>query len=519
VVGDWIEEHLVIPDGPQVGQPYLLTDEMWRHLLWSYRLHPNARPEMGSLAFRYYGALLVRPQKWGKDPFMAAQVCAQALGPVRFAGWDASGEPVGQPVPTPWIQCAGNAEEQTDNTFRPVVTMLREGKLAGLPGLDVGETRVNLPSGGRIEPVTASARARQGARLTFATLTEPHLMTASSGGVKLAKTMKRNLAGMDGRWIEGTNAWDPSERSVAQRTYEAKAPGVYIDYRPPRKRVDLDDDAALRAEVAYVYGDSALTAGGWVREERIIADIRDPATGEGDGRRYFLNEIEVGSKDAVDALRWQAQARPDEPLLPGEQVALGFHGSHNRDATSLVAARLHDGRLFHLQSWERPYGLADNATWKVPRSEVDAAVRNAFAAFDVLMLFGTPAHWQEPLEQWAGAYPKRVADIPTNSYMRMDAAVERLVTAHHADELTHDGSETLTRHTLNAALTNGPRRTATDDADPARPDHYQMPVRKNSALSIAAFVAALLACAARGWAVEHGALEQPEPVDLAANIW
>jgi hypothetical protein len=470
---------------------------------------------MGSTAFRYYGTLLVRPQKWGKDPFAAAQVWCQALGEVQFDGWDADGEPVGRPVPTPWIQCAGNAEEQCDNTFRPIVTMGRDGPLANWAGLDVGESRVNLPNGGRIEPVTASARARQGARLTYTTLTESHLMVESSGGLKLGRTLKRNAAGMDGRWLEITNAWDPSELSVAQQTCEAKAPGVYIDYRPPRGRIDLDDDAALKSELAFVYGDSAIQRGGWVRVERIMMDIRDAATGEGEARRYFLNEVSVGSKDAVDALKWAAQARPDELLAPGVQVALGFHGSQTRDATSLVASRVSDGRLFHLRTWERPPHVPATE-WEVPREDVDVAVRDAFKAYDVCVMFATPATWQTEVNVWAGEYEKRVLELWLNSEMRMDQVVERFQTAHRgSDEITHDGSATLTTHALGAALANGKRRASAEERQPGQTDHYQRVVRKSWGTSCSAFLAALLAYEARGWAIEHGALGEKGP----PNLW
>jgi len=514
----WIEDNLIVPDGPRRGAPFILTDEQCRHILWSYRLKPHARADMGSQAFAYYGSLLVRPQKAGKDPLAAAQACAQALGPVRFDGWDAQGEPVGAPMPTPWIQCAANAEDQTVNTFAPIVTMLGEGPVNSTPGLDVGITRINLPSGGRIEPVTAAAKSRLGARITFATFTESGLYTETSGGQNLARTMKRGLAGMDGRWMECTNAWDPSERSVAQQTWESKAPGVFLDYRPPRVHVDLDDDQALRAELLYVYGDAAWENGGWVRVERIMEEVRNPGTGEGEARRFFLNEVTVGSKDAVDTLKWTAQARPNQPLEPDERICLGFHGALSRDATSLCASRLSDGRLYHLRSWEKPYGHTGD--WAVPRAEVNEAVADAFDAYEVVAMMASPHGWQDEINTWAGQYDKvdgetKVLELWLNSEMRMDQLIERFLTAHRGDDLTHDGSDILTSHALGAALANGKRRPAAEERDPGTPENYLRVVKKSHAQSMSAFMGALLAYEARGWAIEHGELAN----QMVPSIW
>jgi hypothetical protein len=514
LVADWMETFLIIPDGFNQGRPFVLTDEQYRHILWTYRLKPNARPEMGSQAFNYYGSLLVRPQKSGKDPLAAAQVCVQGLGPVRFDGWDANGEPVGRPMPTPLIQCAANSEDQVANTFDPIYVMLGEGPLNSTPGLDVGLTRVNLPKGGRIEPVTAAAKSRLGARITYATFTESGLYTESSGGMAMARTMKRGLAGMDGRWMELTNAWDPSERSVAQVTYEAKAPGVYIDYRPPRTRVDLEDDAALRAELAYVYGDSAIEAGGWVRLERIMEDARDKSTGEGEARRFFLNEVTVGSKDAVDPIKWTKQKR-ESVLEQGDVVALGFHGSQTREATSLCAARISDGRLFHLRTWEKPPHVTQGE-WSVPRHEVDEAVTDAFEAYTVTILMASPSTWQDEVNRWEGRYPKQVLEIWLNSEMRMDQIVERFMTAHRGDDhLQHDGNETLTKHALASALANGKRRPSGEERDPGQSEFYQRIVKKSTVQSISAFTAALLAYEARGWAIEHGL----DIIPAAPTLW
>lgn len=515
---DWIETSLIVPDGLRRGDPYVPTPEMARFVVRYYRLRPDARAGQGTRARVYYGAQLRRPQKWGKDPLAAVLHCCEAFAEVVFDGWDERGEPVGRPWPTPWQQCAATAEDQTANTFLPIVTMLRDGPLANTPGLDVGDTRIKLPRGeGWIEPVTASMKARLGARITHASLTEPHLMTETDGGVGLAKAMKRNLAGMSGTWVEVTNAWDPSEQSVAQRTAEAGAPGVLVDSRPPRISVDLTDLLALRTELAYVYGDSAVERGGWVDLDRIAEECADESVGEAEKRRYFLNEVRVGSRDVVDPLHWATLARTDDPLRPGEAITLGFDGSRARDATTLQACRIRDGRQFDLKTWEPPRNPEE--PWTVPRDEVDQAVTDAFEAYQVWYLFGDPNRWGEYFSTWAGKWPtrlngkagSRVVEFPVWAEQRMDEAIERWLTDLATEELTHDGSEGLTRHVLNAALANGKRRPPLEDGGRAPRDHYLKVVKKKSGLLIDRLVAAILARHARAKAIEDGALEQKPP--------
>jgi hypothetical protein len=523
LVGEWIEAYCIVPSGPLVGQPFLLTGEQWDHLLQLYRLRPDAEPGWGSEAFRYVGAQLIRPQKWGKDPLGAANICVQAAGPVRFAGWDAGGEPVGAPVLMPYIQCAATSDAQTANTFRPVVKMFRDGPLSLLPGVDPGDTRVNLEGGGLIEPVTSAAKSRIGQPITWATLTESHLMlpaggdgAASTSGVAMARAMKRNLAGMGGRWHELTNPWDPTEGSAAQLTYESGNPRVLVDYRPPRARVDVTDRDELVREIVYVYGDSAWAAGGWVAEERIADDVQDLArqpNGEGDARRFFLAEITSGSSDAVDAARWNAAARPG-PLVAGELVTLGFDGSASRDDTALWICRVSDGRLFAGRAWSPA-----QHDGRIPAHEVDAAVTDAFAAYRVVYLFADPYLWRDYLNRWAAAWPTRldgkagtrVVEFPTNVETRMDKAVERFLTALSGGELTHDGSPVLTGYAFAAALAKGSKKRGWGDADTVRSGtHYLKLVKKVEGRPIDALVAAMLAYEARGRAVEDGWLT-PKP--------
>lgn len=521
---DWIEENLIIPDGPQRGQPYILTNEMGRHVLHTWRLRPNAmvhpkypRPVDGLV---YYGVQLVRPQKYGKDPLAAAKCAANAFGPVQFDGWDANGDPVGRPVDTPWVQIAATSDEQTANTFRPLYRMLSEGPLADTPGLDIGETRIKLPNGdGWIEPVTAAARSRLGAPITHGSFTEPHLMCERDGGLAMARAMKRNLAGMGGTWGEVTNKWDPSEQSVAQRTAESKAPGVWLDHQrpdlPSLTAAEFEDDAIVLERIVVKYGDSARSAGGWVDEHAILAQIRDPSTGDAEARRYFLDEVTVGERDAVDATRWHALARSGELLAAGEAISLGFDGSRRRDATALKACRISDGRWFEIGTW-----FPDEHGGKIPDALVERAVDDAMNAYEVWFLVADPYLYQTSLDRWAGKYGDNragkpiVIEFPTNVEQRMDKAVDLWETAYRIGEgeFTHDGDPVGTAHALNAALAFGKRKPPREDEHGQSSDRYKKIVKKKQGLLIDNFVAGVLATFGRGLAIEHGALEvQREP--------
>jgi hypothetical protein len=536
LVGEWIEAHCVIPDGYRKGQPYRLTDEMWQFLLRWYRLYEHAAPWPAPDALAYSGAQFRRSQKYGKDPLGAADILAEAFGPTRFDGWDANGEPVGAPYPTPLIVCLGTSEDQTDNTYRPLLEMIRGGPLVDLPGLDAGETRIVLPSGGRVEPVTTSARARLGAPMTFVTITESGLFTLQGGYRRVCGAVKRNVAGMDGRWLELTNAWDPTEGSEAQVTAESGDPRVLVDTVEPHRVDDLTDDDALYAELLRQYGDSARERGGWVNiRGRIIHEVRSARHTEADRRRFFLNECVVGESVFVQPEAWDLQARLEDGLRSGDQVALGFDGSKYRDATALVACRMTDGHLVTIRVWERP--VTAERDWKVPSDEVDRVVRDTLGAYRVTYLYADPYRWQDYLDRWAtlaetGINPggelspvldsadgraPRVVEFPTNVQTRMDKAIERFTTAFAGREITHDGDGYLSRHVKNAVIVKGDRKKARPGEDETLPSHYLKMAKRGDGMWIDAAVAAVLAYEARGQAVEDGLLDVE--YDMLQSFW
>jgi hypothetical protein len=147
--------------------------------------------------------------------------CAEALGPVRFAGWDHDGRPLGRPVQAPYIPCCATEESQAGNVYAMVEFMLREGAVSSTPGLDVGMTRTYLPNGGKIQPVTAKAPSKEGGRETFAPFDETHLYVPPELH-RLHETIRRNLAKRKTAepWaLELTTMYAPGEDSVAERSH------------------------------------------------------------------------------------------------------------------------------------------------------------------------------------------------------------------------------------------------------------------------------------------------------------
>lgn len=482
-VADWIEEHCVIPDGDRMGEPYVLTTEMLRFLERFYEVNDAGR-------FVHRRGQLVRPQKWGKGPFSAAMICAEAYGPVLFSHWDGDGRPVGKPWASPHIQITAVSEDQTANVWRALQPMIELGNLAAeIP--DTGLTRINLPGGGLIEPVTASARSRLGQRITFAVQDETHSWLKSNGGWALADNQRRNLAGMGGRSIETTNAWDPAEHSVAQRTFEAKSPDVLKDISTGPASLSIRNKRERRKLFAEVYADSARPPLGWVDLDRIDAEVAELVQVDAaQAERFFGNRI-VAAEDAFMAPDAWAECRhPDGLTAPpdGEPITVGFDGSLFDDATGLVGCTL-DGHLFVIDCWE-----SGGDGWEVPKSAVDAAVDAAFARWDVRAFYGDPPYWQEDLGRWYGRHGDRVREWWTNRPTPMGHALELFHTSVATGSVTHDGDERLAAHVGNARRWKDRGHLAVRKRFPQSPDKID-----------------LLVCAVLALEARADVLREPEP--------
>lgn len=520
---DWIEANLIVPDGPPAGEPLVFTPEQERFVLRFYELDPKGGPHAivdGALrnARLIRRAVLSRPKGWGKSPLVAALCIVEALADVVPDGWDADGQPVGRPWASlgfkPKTQVVAVSEDQTANTWDPLLEMCREGPVARNYDIEPLETFVTVPRG-RIEFTTSAARSREGFRPVFAALDQTESWVPSIGGPKLAATIRRNLTKTSGSSIESPNAFVPGEESVAEKSWEAwqlqqsgklKSGGIYFDHREAPSETDPADRDSLLAGLRFVYGDSS-----WVDFERVIADYWDPNTDPQDARRFYLNQITHATDQWLSQPEWAGCADITKIVADQETITLGFDGSRTRakgvtDATALIGCRVPDGHLFEIGVWEQPSGPAGDG-WQVPVTEVDAAVAATFGRYNVVGFYADPAKWETYVATWEARYHARLKvkasrDHPIEWWMtggRAGLIVRALEQFHSAvvdREATHDGSYALTRHVLNA------RRRPTRSGLQIAKEHPDSPRKIDAA------VAAVLAWQARLDALAAGVGKQ-----------
>jgi len=150
VVPEWITAHCIVPDGFRKLDPFEMYDWQLWITLNHYRVRPSARRGQLAPAFHNRRSQVVGPQKIGKGPGSATWAAAEGAGPVVFDGWAEGGEaydcrdhgcgcgwfyeyepgePMGTPWPTPLIQITATSEDQTDNIYRPLQSMVKNGPL------------------------------------------------------------------------------------------------------------------------------------------------------------------------------------------------------------------------------------------------------------------------------------------------------------------------------------------------------------------------------------------------------
>lgn len=525
---DWMHEYLA---RPAVGEyePFVPYREQEDFILRWYEIDPLTG------RFVYGRGLLGRPRGWGKSPILGGLCIVEGLADVLFDGWDADGQPVGKPwstVRTPLVHVAAVSEDQTNNTWQPMIEMLAGPVIDAYPGVEPFDTVVNLPRG-KIEKRTSSGRTVKGAPTTFAVLDQTEEWVPSNGGPALAQKIRTNTAKNGGRTIESPNAYIPGEQSVAEKSAETAVAAregrtkldapIYWDHREAPAETDMSDRESLVHGLRVSYGDSSGHPDGCVLHdppcppghvdlEAQIGVIWDPATDPQTARSDYLNQITHASDSWISQPDWRACLDIDAVVSDGDVIVLGFDGSRGRakgkaDATALIGCRVADGLLFEVRVWEQPDGPAGK-DWSPNAIEVDSAVRQCFDRYKVVGFYADPSGWTEHVARWESSYGRKlkvratqgepIAVWPRGKTSNVGIAVDAFRQAVLNREVRHDGASVLGRHVLNA------RRRAT------RTGYLIFKAYPDSPDKIDAAYAAVMAWKARLDAVAQGVGKQTE---------
>ncbi|WP_087005994.1 hypothetical protein [Gulosibacter sp. 10] len=479
----WYAQHLVIPDGWDRGQPF--EQSRWQYWCTAsfYRVRETAALEggrpIGAQAFTFRKGIIVGPQKSGKGPWSAGVVAGEAVGPSQFAGWAKRGdvyecsengcpcgwvyeyepgEPMGRRHPSPLIQLAALAEDQVANVYGPLTEMVGAPVLS--PLLQVREGFIRVLGGSlsenrdRIDVVTAKARTKLGNPISFALQDEFGTWMANPGAkqnmLEFADTQDRGAAGMNGRTLATTNAYDPAENSAAQIQIEQNDHDVFVYWDKPPSNLRFDVADERREIIEYVYRDSP-----WVSVDTILAQAASTAKRDpGQAERFFGNrDVRGKHKWFTDELLSAYRGKRSEiDVFPGARVGLGMDGSKNDDWTAIRLETLDQhqftptytvGGVERLCVW-RP----EEWGGEIPRQEVREAVRQIHRRFEVVRGYYDPFWWESEIDDWADTHgPERVVRWPTNSIKNMHAGLERFRHDSTASEsrFTHDGCEWMER--------------------------------------------------------------------------
>lgn len=468
----WISAHCVVPAGYDLNRPFRLTGWQLKNAVEFYRVKSDiefnaSRPALGS-AFKWRRGQIVGGQKLGKSPFGASVVCFEGVGPCVFCGWAEggeqyrcsdwgcscgfeyeyrSGEPMGMPRRTALIQLLATSEEQTANVYRPLQTMIRNGNLDDL--MKVREGFIRLPNGGRIDPVTSSAKSKLGNPVNFAIMDESGVYTKRSGMFEVADTVARGTAGMDGRVLELTNPWDPMDASFGQATYESRVDDIMKYFPRHDPELDFMDDADRRKILEFVYDGSP-----WIQLDAIEAQCkellqRDPTQ----ARRFFGCELVQGLGSYMPEALYDSGEVDRGMPEPGTELCLGFDGSQSGDWTALRAETSDGYRFTPVYGPDRRPTFWNPDEWegRIPRFEVDAAVSELFEHYTIKRFYCDPHPWETQIDEWALRYGEdTVVGWPTNRVGRMYDALVRMLEDTADCSTTHSADPTAKLHMMAA---------------------------------------------------------------------
>lgn len=189
-----------------------------------------------------------------------------------------------------------------------------------------------------------------------------------------------------------------------------------------------------------------------------------PKTREATFRRARLGQFVTDTDGAfLPSGVWDG-LNTGEEIPEGAEVVIALDGSFSDDTTALLLATVSPApHLDVLAVWEKP---ANDATWRVPVSEVEKAIRDACRKYAVVEIIADPFRFTRTL-QALEAERLPVVEFP-HSPSRLTAATGDLYSAAVNGQLSHSGDVRLAAHIGAAVIREDARGIRLDKSSRSR---------------------------------------------------
>lgn len=420
----FIEERCVFGPGSLEGEPARLDDEKFALLCRLYEVCPVGHHLASRRRFNR-GAVELR-KGVAKTEFAAWILFCELHpeAPVRGDGFNPDGSlRQGRPVMSPYIPMMAVTEKQVEELAFGVLKQIVEVCPDSDRFIATDEKIIRLgPTGRAAGEAVAVANApgsRDGARTTCQHFDEPHRLFMPRMR-EAHETMLQNMPKrpLEDPWTFYTStAGKPGQNSIQEDVRKeaediekglVEEPSLFFFGRWAGP--EHDDLTSVEKRIAAV-ADATGPIGEWGpgQFERIAKDYDRKGVDKAYWERVWLNRWRQGGSQAFNMLKV-----PDlfvgDPIPDGAFVAAGFDGAKFRDATALVITDIETGWQQLLGLWERPDDVEE---WEVPFVEVDQAVDDMMARFDVWRLACDPPYWTAEVAGWALKFPERVVEWHT----------------------------------------------------------------------------------------------------------
>jgi phage terminase large subunit-like protein len=425
----WIERHCVQGPGDYFGKPVKL--EMFQKLFLTmlFELRPDGRR-------RYRRCYLQTAKGQGKTS-LAAMIAAYQL-----ANQNSAVIPV----------CAASYD-QTEMVFGDLRAMVSESPtLRQVMTPFEGEIQVE-GSSSRAFRVAAVAGVNDGLRPSTAIFDEIHELVGPNRS-RVHLVISNGLTKRTGslQFNASTPGHDKETLAGRLHTYGvAVNNGEIVDdeflfawWGADPAKFDLTDPDDLRAAIRA----ASPAADAFCNVEDIAARYHQIPLNE--FVRYHLGGWTTSAQSWLPDGAWASCADSNVTIPDGDDVVLGFDGSHSNDSTAVVAVSCTPKpHIFVIDVWEKPEG-AEGEDWRVPVEAVEDAIRQACRRWTVREVVCDPFRWARSMQILADeGLP--VIEFPQTA-SRMTPATQRFYEAVINRGLTHSGDPRLARHIGNAVL-------------------------------------------------------------------